>query len=443
MGREDGVRPKPLAIGFVFTYATIFKEPVMKFPSPEKPSLADFPHLVTHTAVPDDPYDQPAGNPPKEPFEALGAQVEKLTWDNRGVKRSLFPMPVPDWSNERLQAFREKYDFLDAIKGVDSEFQRLLLLRNWVNRKIAPNNLLEDQPSFFKRPYPDESFGPFRTLDTAGHGCRWWCPHYSQTLRAVLTACGYVARHVGNISIYSPEEGARTHGVTDVFVQELGKWVQLDAHYDVHYERDGVPLSPYEIGEEWFKNDGKDVNVCVGTERKVVDHALKKFSDQHESCRAYWNQHRWYMDPFSNHGTWFATWDAQLVLTLVGERHEGVVAYRGRNPGSEADAGYSDGRIQYTTREANVYPDIGTSHLKIQEGKDKGKGTIRVQVGTYTPNLEAIEIKVDDRPWADTEVDFEWFPHVGENTLEVRTRNKFGNRGRPSTINAVLKANES
>ncbi|MCK6470439.1 MAG: hypothetical protein L6R28_01725 [Planctomycetes bacterium] len=410
----------------------------MKWPMPESPTQRDFPHLVTHSAPKDDPYDAPAGDAPEAAFENSGGQIVSLSWQNRGVKRSRFPMAVAPYENPTLQRFREKYDFLDAIKGIGDEWQRLLALRNWVHRKLPSNNSSGEQNSFFKRPYPDESFDPFKVLDKGGSGCCWWCPHYSQMLRAVLTACGYVSRHVGNISPYSPKEGSRTHGVTDCFVQKYGKWVQFDANYDCHYERDGVPLSPFEIGEEWARNGGKDVTVHVGLENKTVGNALTPFEGENETCRAYWNQHRWYTDPFSGHGTWFGTWNSQMVLTLVGKRHEGILAYRGRAPESEVDAGYADGRIQYTTRAADVYPDIGTSHLSLEKGPHTG--TVKVNVGTFTPNLDTVEVAVDDRMWSDQEPDFLWYLHEKKNVLRVRTRDKFGNLGRESSVNVELRA---
>lgn len=394
---------------------------------------ASYPKPVIHTPPENDPYDRPPGEPPKAPLEAAGAAVEELAWENRGIKRSLFPMPFPDPNNERLQRFREKYDFLNAIKGVEGEFERLMLLRNWLHRKI-PNQMKAEL--FFKRPYPNEGLNPFGILDTATTGCAWWCPHFSQTLRTIYAACGRLSRHVGNVSIYDEELGARTHGVTDVFVQEFGKWVMMDAHYDVHYEKDGIPLSPWEVGEEWHRNKGADVDICVGPERRKVDKALSVFGGKHETCRAFWNQHRWSTDPFTNNGSWFGTTDAQFRLTLVGERHEGVVCYRGRAPDSEIDSGYFTGRIQYTTREADVYPDVGTTRIELL--KSEVKGTVRVSIGTFTPNLASIEAKVDDRPWGDVELGFLWYPHEGRNTLTVRTRDRFGNLGRPSSVTAVL-----
>ncbi len=257
-------------------------------------------------------------------------------------------------------------------------------------------------------------------------------------LRNVLVACGRLSRHVGNVSNFTHEEGARTHGVTDVFVHDLGKWVMLDADHNVHYELDGVPLSPWEVGEEWFRNRGRDVDICVGLDRKkVASSGAGTLAGCHETSKALWNHHRWSTDPFTDHGTWFGNWNTQLVLVLVGKRHDGVLCYRGRAPNHEVDAGYSDGRIQYTTRAANVYPDVGTAHLDLKEGPFKG--TVRVQVGTYTPNLEAVEVKVDERPWSDQRPEFLWYPHVGSNAIRVRTRDRFGNLGRESKVNVNLK----
>ncbi len=111
-----------------------------------QPKLADFPHLVSHAPVPNDPYDRPSGNPSSEPFEALGAEVLDLSWENAGLRRSLFPSPFPDFYNPSLQRFRESFDFLEVIRDEKDEFQRLLLLRDWVHRKLPRNN--SEQPSF-------------------------------------------------------------------------------------------------------------------------------------------------------------------------------------------------------------------------------------------------------------------------------------------------------
>jgi hypothetical protein len=317
---------------------------------------------------------------------------------------------------------------------VDSEWERLLL--NWVHIKLTQDPPKFTEASLFNRPYPDEGWRLFYNLDTAASGCRWWCCHYSQTLRAVLTACGLLSRHVGNVSNYreGQDQGSRTHGVTDVFVQEFAKWVQFDAHYDVHYEKDGIPLSPWEIGEEWFRNQGADVDICVGPDSKKEERSgAGTHQGDHESSKALWNRHRWNTDPFTDHGTWFYTYQLHLVMT--GPRHDGIYCC---DPATgEPNDDYFNGRFQFTTRLADVYPDVGTSRLEL--GKGDRPGTVRVQVGTYTPNFDTVLVRVNNRTWSPTDTTFLWFLRQEENTLEVRTRDKFGNLGRISSVRAVLK----
>ena len=60
-------------------------------------------------------------------------------------------------------------------------------------------------------------------------------------------------------------------------------------------------------------------------------------------------------------------------------------------------------------------------------------------MGTYTPNFETMLVKTNERPWGATGRSFKWFLHESKNTLQVRTRDKFGNRGKISSVTAELK----
>jgi hypothetical protein len=395
---------------------------------------SSIPRPVLHLPIPGEPLSREPGLPPRAPFEGAGAEVLDLGWDNRPVKRTRFPMASPDINNPVLQRFRERFGFAREIENVRGQFDKLLVLRDWVFRRMQsqpkPGNL-------FARPYIDENFDPFMNLESGAAGCEWWCPHFSQMLRAVLTACGFLSRHVGNVSHFVPSEGSHTHGVTDVFVQEWGKWVMLDAHFNLHYERDGVPLSPWEVGEEAFRNDGRDIEVFTGLERKKVPKCLPTYDGKHESWRALWNHHRWNIDPFTDHGPWYGKTTSQMTLVLVGQRHAGLICQRGREPGAEIDTGYAEGRIQYTLRPEDIYPDVGTVHLSI--GKGDMPGTVKIDAGTFTPNFDSLLVSSDDRPPGPSAPSFRWYLHEGENTLRVRTRDKFGNLGRESSVRAVLK----
>lgn len=58
---------------------------------------------------------------------------------------------------------------------------------------------------------------------------------------AVLNAMGYVTRclFAGAGEKEGPLSGA--HGMNEVWVNALRKWVLVDAEHDSHFEKDGVP----------------------------------------------------------------------------------------------------------------------------------------------------------------------------------------------------------
>ena len=412
--------------------------------------LAEEVRPVVHSAAaPEDASFALAAQPPAGPFEAAGFQVLACHWENQPNRTSRFPCAWPDFNNDRLQAFRQRYDFLSLMDGASSEFERLLLLRHWVHRALQTERATER----IDRWTPD----PLAVLDLSGSGARFQCTQYAKVLQACAVASGWCARHVGIGSFNVPDELAYHHGVVDVFVNELAKWVALDAHYDLHYEKAGVPLSPYEIGEGYFRTKGAGVDICRGPgATRQEKNVLGTVAGAHESSRYYWNLHRWsFCDPFNLPSTRIPQ---QLMLVLVGERHQGQVWHQGDAKDVSTrhlHCGYTHGYFQFTRREADVYPDLGTCRVEL-ERSEKVKA-VKVKVGTYTPNFDALLVKLDERPLRPVGFDVDWHVHAGEylpelvfdwylregeNRLGVCTRNKFGVLGRCSTVRAVLKSRE-
>ncbi|MCC6589779.1 MAG: hypothetical protein IT168_24005 [Bryobacterales bacterium] len=64
------------------------------------------------------------------------------------------------------------------------------------------------------------------------------------------------------------------------------KWVLLDAKYDVHYERDGVPLSVLEVHEAVRADLAKSIVKMQGPERRAV--AMKGQEYPTSSVLSYW-----------------------------------------------------------------------------------------------------------------------------------------------------------
>jgi len=371
------------------------------------------------------------GEPPREPFESAGFAVQSLEWDNRPVRRSRFLFESPDPRRSALQRFRERHGFEAALEGGGSEFERILRLRDWVHRRIP----YRKGESILTA--PDAS----AILDLAAVGGSFWCTHYALVTQACLTCCGWVSRHLGIDWDHSIEEGSTHHGVNDVFVNEWGKWVALDSHYNVHYERDGVPLSAWEIANEYVADGGRRVDVCVGLERKKVS-AAREFDKlgRHESSSYFWCCIPFANDPFAP----FGSWRPNPLVVLVGEAHRGKVWYQGGKGEAFTHKGYGLNQknaywphsFLFTRREADVYPDLGTCHLMLD--KTGHPLTIKVGVGTCTPAFDTIMASVDALDFHPVDLTFDWYPHEGENVLRIKTRNAFGVCGKEASIRVTL-----
>ena len=176
------------------------------------------------------------------------------------------------------------------------------------------------------------------------------------------------------------------------------------------------------------------MDVCVGLGREKVEHSNKvRLPGRHESCCYFWCLHAWHCDPFGESGSW----KPRLKLVLVGDAHEGKTWFQGAPPDTSPHGYYSDGSFQFTRREADVYPDVGTCRLELSEGERPG--TVRVEVGTLTPGFEALLVKIDGGEFRPAELKFDWYVHEGENRLAVRTRNQLGACGKESNLRAILK----
>jgi hypothetical protein len=142
-----------------------------------------------------------------------------------------------DFSSPDIARLRKEYRLDDVVRGETSEFQKQLKLRHWVHSRWPIDN--------------DQTFSGdvFAILEKAKTGSGFYCTHSMRVQHAVMTAMGYVVRDLGVDSDHLVFGKSNHHGVNEVWSNEYAKWVLLDAKYDVHYERAGIPLSALELHE--------------------------------------------------------------------------------------------------------------------------------------------------------------------------------------------------
>ncbi|MFO7534935.1 MAG: transglutaminase-like domain-containing protein [Kiritimatiellia bacterium] len=400
--------------------------------------------LDSETGMPGDARNTVPRAPPEEPFEQAGFQVVESSWDNQPLRLSRFPLPVVSMRLPRVAALRKRYDFLAAMENGKSEFEKLLRLRAWVKSKIRID--LRNEVNWTD---------PFVILDHAPER-GFVCTQYAAVMQCCALAAGWTALSVHVDHDHPKEESSASHAVTEIWVNELRKWVVFDPMGDLHYEKDGAPLSVAELCAEYVADGGKNVAPCRGPKRERVEAGRRnRLLVRGEVSGYFWNKYIRGHEPFGS----FALSEPDMQVGLIGDAQQGKVWWQGIPPGNNILHAIRRGALFFTRRPADVNPDIGTSMLRIPNvavrGDDGasavGPGNVRVTVQTYTPAFEAVLVSVDGGDYAplkgvkdcESAFSFEWPLHEGENTLKVRTRNEFGILGFPSSVRVVLKKQNS
>ncbi len=188
--------------------------------------------------------------------DAEGVTYRVVSVENPAYRQNELFTSFEDISSPRFQVVRDSYPLADLIAGEEDEFQRILLLRNWVHKQLVIDK---------SKPVPEGDALVY--LAEGPKGAAYSCGHQEVALNATLNAMGYVTRCV--FAGAGAPEGrlSGAHGMCEVWSNSLMKWVIVDSEHDSHFEKEGVPLSALEIRAEAIRNGGADVVRVDGPDR--------------------------------------------------------------------------------------------------------------------------------------------------------------------------------
>lgn len=182
------------------------------------------------------------------------------TYNPEFIPNTLF-IPYKDSSYPKFKALNDKYQLDTIFHGERDEFKRILLLRHWIKKTIPVG-------------VPPSSGGNSAEdiLDQALKGIKFWCSHFMIVQSEVMTACGIVSRVI-NADEGEPDLPGQIahHGTNEIWSNTFHKWFFSDAMFDIHLEKNGIPLSALEIRDEYLKNKAADIIMVYGPERKPID----------------------------------------------------------------------------------------------------------------------------------------------------------------------------
>ncbi|MBM3334084.1 hypothetical protein FJY63_05430 [Candidatus Sumerlaeota bacterium] len=175
------------------------------------------------------------------------------------------------YDNPKLKALREKYRLDDVVASGKDEFDRQVLLLDWVNHRFKK----------FGRPTSDAR-GALAILEANDAGHTFFCSHYAAVFVSAAASMGWVDRSLALRRPDSMGQGSTEHSSTEIWSNQYRKWVMFDPLFAMYVEKDGVPLNAFELRQEWFYRDGRDLMFVLDKDRKRYRKAdLPVFRSRH------------------------------------------------------------------------------------------------------------------------------------------------------------------
>ena len=314
------------------------------------------------------------------------------------------------YDNPKLKELREKYKLDQVAAAGRDEFDRQVILNDWVHFQFKKFGSPTANPK-----------GALEILKGVQEGHTFYCAHYADTLCSAAASLGWVDRTLAlrRHKDY-PNSGAPEHSTTEIWSNQYQKWIMLDPTANMYVEKDGVPLNGFEIRTEWFSHEGKGLVFSIGKERKKYRKADLPI----------------FLGRFAGFGD----------LTVPANEME-KYGFTGYIPNTNLmDAGPDYGKMfivkdsvceakwHERTNPANpavdCYFPIGQATVSLASDG----GSLRVGLRTMTPNLKEFRVRFDGGDWKAGADGLAWPVHAGSNRLEAKTVNQFGIEGPVSTV---------
>jgi hypothetical protein len=317
------------------------------------------------------------------------------------------------WTNPKLKQLRERYELDRVIAAGRDEFQKQVLLMDWVHRQ------------FKKFGAPSTSAkGALDILDGIENGHTFFCSHYVHVMVSSAASLGWVnrplalRRHRGAASV----GGSTEHAITEIWSNQHRKWVMLDPTSNMYLETNAVPLNAWEIRQQWFYHHGTNLVLVIAGERyrkADLPVLLQRFADFGELAV--------HPDELDKYG--FIGYIPNTDLMESGEDYAKMFITKDQLcEGTKWHV-----RLAPDDPAVDPYFPIGQAALELRtEG-----GVAKVTLKTLTPNFKTFEVQFDGE-WKESTERFTWQLRAGTNRLAARTLNQFGVQGPVSSAEVVL-----
>jgi hypothetical protein len=358
---------------------------------------------------------------------------------NARILRSSWQMPHENPRCRQLSQLRRECELDAVIAGAQTEFESIQRLHRWA----------------YHIPLGECSHFPWNVLGWIDLHRRDDCSielnEYSQRRRdrmclypnvvlvAALQSFGLVARHLNFHS-----EGMTGHEICEVWSNDYGKWIHLDATRD-YYWHDRRTLVPLDTGEIHRVLMDRVEGVETWERPYLYQQDLEALVQ--DLPITFWDGEYQHSVGAGEHGALFlfrSFCHFRIVPRFdVFSRPRPLPVSQGTEVWSwNGYLNWAEDRVpplrhfsHHTNRRADFYPTLNQVKFTAHSSDDGGE--LKMTLETETPDFADFEVRLDRGPWTETEATWDWSLREGMNTAEMRTRNRSGITGVISSLAVV------
>lgn len=348
----------------------------------------------------------------------LHRNIKVIGADNQVIKYSSIDWEWEKADRPEFKKLRELENLDEVVEGSRTEFDAQVKLLDYVTKRWRHSSPLPEYPGW-------DALSIINRINNAGGG--GMCIQFNNTLGGLCLAYGWQTRLVNVVG----------HEICEVWNDEFGKWIFLDADFENHYNylaETGEPLNMLELHNlyldyyfpdrpiDWMQDMIDWVKLRDNDPPPVKRGSLTHYKDSQLTgfiTAAFMRvvpRNNWYEKPYPrplSHGSSWWPWDGYINW------------YDERTPPKRQYTIHTD-------RPRDLWPDLNRVHVDLSS--TFGNDRLFLRFETYTPNFSHYEVDVDDTGWKKVGERWTWLFQSGRNTLRVRAVNQLGVKGKPSSF---------